>query len=223
MSRSPEGAAEAGSGTGVVFDRRPSVWPPATVSQDNCLLVMGLDLATAAGYCYRYHRLSNGDPVGPIYLGTWDLSAGSFDSGAIRFARLRKLLCDLSPGLVGYEDAKAQLSDFKLSGPKGMVFGHILSGMRSSELFGAYKATLACWAEELNVPCQGFNVSTIKKRATGKGNASKETIIASASADLGVTLDPEASGVDNAADAFYIYTLVVEQVLPGLITPDPAV
>lgn len=186
---------------------------------DRSLLVLGVDLGTTSGYCYRYHDKVTGEPTSKIHLGLWDLSAGNFDSGAVRFARLRRLLGLLGPGLIGYEDAKVQVNDLSgLGGPRAKVVGTILINLRMSELFGAFKATLAAWSEEHDVPAQGFPVGTIKKRATGKGNANKEAIVAAFLKDLSLDLDPETDGIDNAADAFYIYSLAVEQVLPGVLT-----
>lgn len=202
-----------------VVNIRPLPEPPPVEKPERSLLVIGVDLGTTAGYCYRYHDKATGDPRGPLYLGLWDLSAGQFDSGAVRFARLRRFLSLLSPGLIAYEDAKVQVNDLKgLGGPRAQVVGAILVNLRMSELFGAYKATLAAWAEEYDVPAQGFPVGTIKKRATGRGNANKEMIVAAFLKDLGLDLDPETDGIDNAADAFYIYSLAVEQVLPGVLT-----
>lgn len=197
-----------------VVSIRPLPEPSPTVTPEKSLLVLGLDLATTTGYCYRYHNRQTGDPVGPLYLGLWDLSAGAFDSGAIRFARLRRFLSLLRPGVIAYEDAKAQMSD--LTGTKNPMV--LFTALLSSQLFGAFKATLAGWAEEYDVPSQGFPVGTVKKRATGKGNANKEMIVAAFLKELDLDLDPKTDGIDNAADAYYIYSLAVEQVLPGVLT-----
>lgn len=202
-----------------VLNERPISEPDPIEVPDRSVLVLGIDLGTTSGYCYRFHDRRTGAPVGPLYLGLWNLSAGDFDSGALRFARLRNFLRLIGPGLIAYEDAKVQIGDMNnLNGPKPQVVGIILRNLRMAELFGAFKATLAAWAEEYGVPSQGFNVSTIKKRATGKGNANKEMIVAAMIKDLGLTVDPEVEGLDNVADAFYIYTLAVEQLLGGVIT-----
>jgi Holliday junction resolvasome RuvABC endonuclease subunit len=54
---------------------------------------------------------------------------------------------------------------------------------------------LAAWCESSGVPYQGVPVATIKRSATGRGNAGKEEVI-SAMRRLG--LNP---GDDNEADA----------------------
>lgn len=199
-----------------ILNLRDLVVKPATVS-DRSLTVVGLDLATTTGYAFRTHDRVTGEPTGPLYLGLWDLSAGQYDSGAIRFARLRRFLLELNPSLVLMEDAKVQMSD--LGGPKFRVHALMLTALKSSELFGALKGTVAAWCEEFGVPCQSYNVKAIKKFATGKGNASKEDMIHACNAKFESTLVAKEDGTDNAADAAFIYQMGVEQVLPGLLSP----
>ena len=43
-------------------------------------------------------------------------------------------------------------------------------------MFGGLLATLTAWAETAGVPYQGVPVGTIKRFATGKGNAGKEAV-----------------------------------------------
>ena len=59
-------------------------------------------------------------------------------------------------------------------------------------------ATLTAWAELRGVPYQGVPVGTIKRHATGKGNAPKEAMIAAARAKGFAPAD------DNEADAIAI-------------------
>jgi Holliday junction resolvasome RuvABC endonuclease subunit len=65
-------------------------------------------------------------------------------------------------------------------------------------------ATLTAWAELHGIPCEGVPVGTIKRHATGKGNASKEAMIAAARARGFNPAD------DNEADAIALLLWAVE-------------
>jgi hypothetical protein len=65
-------------------------------------------------------------------------------------------------------------------------------------------ATLTAWAELRGVPYEGVPVGTIKRHATGKGNAPKQAMIAAARAR---GYSPED---DNEADAIAILHWALE-------------
>ena len=65
----------------------------------------------------------------------------------------------------------------------------------AAHAYGGFLATLTAWCEHHQVPYQGVPVGTIKKHATGKGNASKDDVL-SAMRALG-----HAPADDNEADA----------------------
>ena len=56
------------------------------------------------------------------------------------------------------------------------------AGVDAAHAYGGFLATLTAWCEHHQIPYQGVPVGTIKKHATGKGNASKDEMIASARA-----------------------------------------
>jgi Holliday junction resolvasome RuvABC endonuclease subunit len=88
-----------------------------------------------------------------------------------------------------------------------------------AEFLGALKATVACWCEEHNVPCQGVSSSTLKQYATGKAVANKEDMICAANLALGTNFDPktyERTGADNMADAAFLCKLGVQLYSEGL-------
>jgi hypothetical protein len=184
-------------------------------------LVLGLDLGTACGAAYAFHRPS--DPVDPVrvalHLGQWDLSAGPYDSGAIRFVRLRQFLTALGPDLVVCEDVKYVPPNT----PERMNPTAIVARAATAlEWFGALKATVAVWCEEHGVPCAAFPIGVIKKRATGKGNANKSDIIRACNATFGSDMDPDDytnTGYDNVADAAWVCLLGLEQYARGLAAP----
>lgn len=65
----------------------------------------------------------------------------------------------------------------------------------AAHAYGGFLATLTAWCEHHQIPYQGVPVGTIKKHATGKGNAGKDLVIAAMTA-LG-----HAPADDNEADA----------------------
>jgi hypothetical protein len=208
---------------------RPTDGDPAVFASrvparpERARLVLGLDLGTACGVALTYVR--PGAPVAPehlsVYLGQWDLSAGPYDSGAIRFVRLRQFLTIAAPDLVLYEDVKytPPASPFRTSAQ-----AVVARAATALEWFGALKGTLSTWCEEAGVPCTGFPIGAIKKRATGKGNANKADIIRAANVRFGAGLDPdgyESSGHDNIADALWVLVLGLEQYGAGLAGGSP--
>jgi Holliday junction resolvasome RuvABC endonuclease subunit len=58
------------------------------------------------------------------------------------------------------------------------VYAH--SGVEAAHLYGYFMHTLAAICEEHCIKCVGISVGTIKKFMTGKGNATKEEMIAAA-------------------------------------------
>jgi Holliday junction resolvasome RuvABC endonuclease subunit len=65
----------------------------------------------------------------------------------------------------------------------------------SAHSYGGLMATLTAWCERHGIPYQGVPVGTIKKHATGKGNAGKADVIA---AMVAAGFNPKD---DNEADA----------------------
>ena len=49
--------------------------------------------------------------------------------------------------------------------------------MDAAHVYGGLLATLSAWCEHHNLPYQGVPVGTIKRHATGKGNANKDEVI----------------------------------------------
>lgn len=181
-------------------------------------LVLGLDLGTNCGYAFTY--MQDGQRVDPeklaMHLGQFDLSAGPYDSGAIRFVRLRQFLSLMEPDLIAFEDVKYTPAEK----PNRFNAGAIVARAATAcEWFGALKATVATWAEENGVPVTSFPIGTIKKRATGKGNANKGDMIRACNALFGSDMDSEEyenAGYDNIADAAFVCLLTLEQYSTGL-------
>ncbi len=72
------------------------------------------------------------------------------------------------------------------------------AGIDAAHAYGGFMAHLTAWCEHHQIPYQGVPVGTIKKHATGKGNASKDEMLAAARLRGHVPAD------DNEADALAI-------------------
>ena len=81
-------------------------------------------------------------------------------------------------------------------------------GVDAAHAYGGFMAHLTAWCEHHQIPYQGVPVGTIKKHATGKGNASKDEMIAAMKA-LG-----HSPSDDNEADALALlhYALSLQEV-----------
>jgi len=66
--------------------------------------------------------------------------------------------------------------------PELIVYEHVRrhQGTQAAHVYGALEGTLLAWAEENDIPCEAVPVGTIKKFATGKGNAGKPAMIEAA-------------------------------------------
>ena len=61
-----------------------------------------------------------------------------------------------------------------------MLIGIVLTTLAVSSQIGRdLLATLTAWCEQNNIPYQGVPVGSIKKHATGRGNADKQAMVAS--------------------------------------------
>lgn len=95
---------------------------------------------------------------------------------------------------------KRWLTDMKSCGTDGIdavYFEEVRrhAGVDAAHAYGGFLAHLTAWCEHHQIPYQGVPVGTIKKHATGKGNASKEEMVAAAVARYQWVKD------DNEADA----------------------
>ncbi len=162
-------------------------------------VALGLNLDVMTGYAYAL--VPPGRVLDPavdfLASGQWDLSAGSYESGAIAFVKLRHFLAALRPELVFYADP---------GGPPPARPAPFDS--TSAKSAAVYRATLtwtvADWASQHGVPCRAVPIGTIKRRGTGRGVARKSDLVPAANALLGLALDPaqaELTGVDRVADA----------------------
>ena len=78
-------------------------------------------------------------------------------------------------------------------------------GVDAAHAYGGFMSHLTCFAEIRKIPYEGVPVGTIKKHATGKGNAGKELVIAAMRAKGHQPVD------DNEADALALLHYAIER------------
>jgi crossover junction endodeoxyribonuclease RuvC len=141
------------------------------------MIILALDLGTKTGWKIGDRAIN--------LSGVWDFSNSRFDGGGMRFVRFLKSLNELAaattPELVTYEEVRRHM------------------GVDAAHVYGGFQAHLTAWCEQRNLPYKAVPVQTIKKFATGKGNANKEAMIAAMCA---IGLDPVD---DNHADAMALW------------------
>jgi len=137
--------------------------------------VLALDLGTTTGWALRGQD-------GCITSGTISFKPTRFEGGGMRFLRFRGWLAEIA-GLSG--------------GVARIVFEEVRAhaGTDAAHIYGGFLAHLSAWCEERDVAYQGVPVGTIKRFATGKGNANKAAMIAAVEARGFRPAD------DNEADA----------------------
>lgn len=86
---------------------------------------------------------------------------------------------------------------------------HAHAGTDAAHIYGAFRGTLMLFCDNRAepIPYGSYGVGTIKKRATGKGNAQKPDMIRAANKKL---LKKRKVVDDNEADALWILKLAME-------------
>lgn len=151
---------------------------------------VGIDLGTNLGWAI-------GERGQVVQSGTISFQMKRFEGGGMRFLRFEKFLNDL----------KENSSD-KL---QGVFFEEVKARQPSAaadQIYGGFKATLMAWCDRHEIPYQGLPVGSIKKFATGKGNANKDAMIFAAEM-LG--FDPAS---DDEADAIHILRYAMTEIVP---------
>lgn len=146
--------------------------------------ILALDLGSTTGWAIRNSRCR-------ILHGTAEFRSSRFEGGGMRYLRFGKWL-DQTLDVTGGIDA--------------VYFEEIRrhAGTNASHVYGGLLATLTAWCEDRGIPYQGVPVGTIKRHATGKGNADKQAMIAAAKSRGFEPAD------DNEADAIAILLWAIE-------------
>lgn len=151
------------------------------------MTILALDLGTTTGWARqilgsKYITPSDFRIGGNIIHGTVSFKPGRFEGGGMRFLRFSRWL----------EEA--------IQGADEVVFEEVRrhAATDAAHVYGGMLAVLTASCEEKGIPYSGIPVGTIKKHATGKGNASKAEMMAVIRAK-GYTVQD-----DNEADAIAI-------------------
>ena len=159
--------------------------------------IIGLDLGTKCGWAV----LSNGvlsEKGARLGSGTWDFSVKRHEGGGMRYVRfanaLRELLSKWSFACITNGDS-VHVAFEEVRRHRGVSAAHV---------YGGLMATLQAVLEdrESKIPYISIPVGTIKKHATGKGNASKEQMITAAKKQWQV--EGWELKDDNEADALWV-------------------
>jgi hypothetical protein len=147
--------------------------------------VLAVDLGTCTGWAIRGHD-------GLIMSGTAPFRPGRFEGGGMRYLRFRAWLDEMQA----------------LSGGVGAIWFEEVrrhAGTDAAHVYGGLMATLTAWCELRGVPYEGVPVGTIKRHATGKGNAPKADMIAAMRAKGHAPAD------DNEADALALLHWAIDE------------
>ena len=147
--------------------------------------ILALDLGTTTGWALR-------GSDGNVTSGSESFRPQRFEGGGMRFLRFKRWLTELKAVADGIDALHFE-----------EVRRHVSTD--AAHAYGGFLATLTAWCEHHQIPYQGVPVGTIKKHATGKGNAGKDEVIAS------VTARGHAPGDDNEADALALLHWAIAQ------------
>jgi len=146
--------------------------------------VLALDLGTTTGWALRGND-------GHITSGSESFRPQRFEGGGMRYLRFGRWISEI----------QKSVSEFQF-----LYFEEVRrhAGVDAAHAYGGFLATLTAWCEHHQIPYQGVPVGTIKKYATGKGNASKDEMVAAMQARGHVPAD------DNEADALALLHWAIE-------------
>ena len=146
--------------------------------------ILALDLGTQTGWALR-------DRDGAVTSGSESFKPQRFEGGGMRYLRFKRWLTEIKQSCDGIDAVYFE-----------EVRRH--AGVDAAHAYGGFMAHLTAWCEHHQIPYQGVPVGTIKKHATGKGNANKDQMISAA------RLRGHAPADDNEADAIALLHWAVE-------------
>ncbi len=174
--------------------------------------IIAIDPGTQCGYAY-----TDDGKVHVEQSGVWNLKPRRHEGGGMRFLRFRKHLHEL------FEDPfdKCLYSGELDWTPTVAVFYEEVrrhAGTDAAHIYGGLVGILSGLCDEMGgIAYQGIPVGTIKKRATGKGNANKEAMVNAANRHfLGYQMEegeppPMFIKDDNQADALWVLQCGIDE------------
>ena len=118
--------------------------------------ILALDLGTTTGWALRLADDS-------LNHGFVHFKPQRFEGGGMRYLRFKRWLSELR--LLAGEIHGVYFEE---------VRRHL--GVDAAHVYGGLLATLTAWCEQKSFPYEGVPVGTIKRHATGKGNADKAAV-----------------------------------------------
>lgn len=153
-------------------------------------LILALDLGTLCGWA-----------LGPVAggghrSGTWALQNSRqrrFESAGMKWVRLDRHLHDLI--------------DIDRTPPSHVVIEEVRrhAGTDAAHAYGGALATVTAWCERVGISYESIPVGTIKRHATGRGNADKNEMMVAARVRGWSPSD------DNEADALWLLDLALSR------------
>lgn len=149
-------------------------------------MIVALDLGTKTGFATLRD--------GRVISGTSEFKPGRFEGGGMRFLRFSRWLDDLATieriESVWFEEVRRH------------------AATDAAHVYGGLMATLTAWCESHSIPYAGVPVGTIKKHATGRGNADKAMMVEAMRQAGFSPVD------DNEADAIALLRYVMAETKP---------
>ena len=151
--------------------------------------LLALDLGTQTGWALQH-------PDAAILSGSECFRPHRFEGGGMRYLRFKRWLTEIKQTTEGLD---------------AVFFEEVRrhAGVDAAHAYGGFMAHLTAWCEHHQIPYQGVPVGTIKKHATGKGNAGKADMIAAMCAHGHQPVD------DNEADALALLGWSIHQSATG--------
>lgn len=146
--------------------------------------ILALDLGTQTGWAVC-------DRDSGVTSGSESFKPQRFEGGGMRYLRFKRWLTEIKQSCDGIDAVYFE-----------EVRRH--AGVDAAHAYGGFMAHLTAWCEHHQIPYQGVPVGTIKKHATGKGNANKDQMIGAA------RLRGHAPADDNEADAIALLYWAIE-------------
>lgn len=147
--------------------------------------ILAIDLGTTTGWALMAQ--------GHINSGSKSFKPQRFEGGGMRYLRFKRWLTEIKATVdtieaVYFEEVRRHM------------------GVDAAHAYGGFLATLTAWCEHHQIPYSGVPVGTIKKFATGRGNAGKFEMMEKARS-YGFDVED-----DNHADAIHLlrYALSLE-------------
>ena len=151
--------------------------PNSAIHADSPLTaILALDLGTHTGWALWQADRSTTS-------GTEHFAPQRFEGGGMRYLRFKRWLTELKNSAEGLD---------------AVFFEEVRrhAGVDAAHAYGGFMAHLTAWCEHHQIPYQGVPVGTIKKHATGKGNAGKaDMIVAMRARGFSPTDDNEADAL----------------------------